>query len=236
MKLDDINLNHIAIIMDGNGRWAENKGLERTAGHAAGEESLSKTIHWALDNNLKWLTVYAFSTENWMRSSDEVEFLMFFNRDLLIRRRDEFNKLGVRFHFLGDLDDDKIPEENKVLMSETEELTSSNSKLNLVFAFNYGSHNEIHNGISKLVSEYGNKVSVEILDSEFKNYLYIPEMPDPDLLIRTAGEQRLSNFLLYQLSYTELMFFNTLWPEFCETDLNQAVNEFSKRKRTYGQA
>ena len=236
MKLDDINLKHIAIIMDGNGRWAENKGLERTAGHAAGEESLSKTIHWALDNNLKWLTVYAFSTENWMRSSDEVEFLMFFNRDLLIRRRDEFNKLGVRFHFLGDLDDDKIPEENKVLMSETEELTSSNSKLNLVFAFNYGSHNEIHNGISKLVSEYGNKVSVEILDSEFKNYLYIPEMPDPDLLIRTAGEQRLSNFLLYQLSYTELMFFNTLWPEFCETDLNQAVNEFSKRKRTYGQA
>ena len=109
MDLAKIDLNHIAIIMDGNGRWAQDKGLERTAGHAAGEESLSKTIHWALENNLKWLTVYAFSTENWMRSSDEVEFLMFFNRDLLIRRREEFNNLGVRFHFLGDLDDEKIP-------------------------------------------------------------------------------------------------------------------------------
>ena len=102
MNLENENLKHIAIIMDGNGRWAENKGLERTAGHAAGEESLSKTIHWALENNLKWLTVYAFSTENWLRSSDEVDFLMFFNRDILIRRREEFNKLGVRFH--SDLD------------------------------------------------------------------------------------------------------------------------------------
>jgi undecaprenyl diphosphate synthase len=203
MDLLQINLNHVAIIMDGNGRWAKDKGLERTAGHAAGEESLSRTIHWALDNNLKWLTVYAFSTENWMRSSEEVEFLMFFNRDLLTRRRDEFNKLGVRFHFLGDLEDDKIPNENKVLMSETEEITYSNSKLNLVFAF---------------------------------NYMYIPEMPDPDLLIRTAGEQRLSNFLLYQLSYTELIFFKTLWPEFGADELNQAVEEFSKRKRTYGKA
>jgi len=149
MDLVKIDLNHIAIIMDGNGRWAQDRGLERTAGHAAGEESLSKTIHWALENNLKWLTVYAFSTENWMRSSDEVDFLMFFNRDLLIRRREEFNNLGVRFHFLGDLDDEKIPVENKVLMSETEKQTSSNTKLNLVFAFNYGSRDEVHKSIEK---------------------------------------------------------------------------------------
>ena len=236
MDLLQINLNHVAIIMDGNGRWAKDKGLERTVGHAAGEESLSTTIHWALDNNLKWLTVYAFSTENWMRSSEEVEFLMFFNRDLLTRRRDEFNKLGVRFHFLGDLEDDKIPNENKVLMSETEEITYSNSKLNLVFAFNYGSHNEIHNGIEKFANDNEANISKDFVARKFRNYMYIPEMPDPDLLIRTAGEQRLSNFLLYQLSYTELIFFKTLWPEFGADELNQAVEEFSKRKRTYGKA
>ena len=148
--------------MDGNGRWAQDKGLERTAGHAAGEESLSKTIHWALENNLKWLTVYAFSTENWMRSSDEVEFLMFFNRDLLIRRREEFNNLGVRFHFLGNLDDEKIPVENKVLMSETEKQTSSNIKLNLVFAFNYGSRDEVHKSIEKFANDHDTNVNVEL--------------------------------------------------------------------------
>ena len=236
MDLAKIDLNHIAIIMDGNGRWAQERGLERTAGHAAGEESLSKTIHWALENNLKWLTVYAFSTENWMRSSDEVDFLMFFNRDLLIRRREEFNNLGVRFHFLGDLDDEKIPVENKVLMSETEKQTSSNTKLNLVFAFNYGSRDEVHKSIEKFTNDHDSKVNVELVSDKFRNYMYIPSMPDPDLLIRTAGEQRLSNFLLYQLSYPELMFFKTLWPEFCEDELNQAVEEFSKRKRTYGKA
>ena len=236
MDSKKINLNHIAIIMDGNGRWAQDKGLERTEGHAAGEQSLSRTIHWALENNIKWLTVYAFSTENWMRSSDEVEFLMFFNRDLLTRRRDEFNKLGVRFHFLGDLEDNKIPNENKVLMSETEKITSSNTELNLVFAFNYGSKTEIHSSVQKFINANKVNVGIEFIESEFRNYMYIPNMPDPDLLIRTAGEQRLSNFLLYQLSYTELMFFETLWPEFGDKELNQAVEEFSKRKRTYGKA
>lgn len=236
MDSKKINLNHIAIIMDGNGRWAQDKGLERTEGHAAGEQSLSRTIHWALENNIKWLTVYAFSTENWMRSSDEVEFLMFFNRDLLTRRRDEFNKLGVRFHFLGDLEDNKIPNENKVLMSETEKITSSNTELNLVFAFNYGSKTEIHSSVQKFIDANKVNVGIEFIESEFRNYMYIPNMPDPDLLIRTAGEQRLSNFLLYQLSYTELMFFETLWPEFGDKELNQAVEEFSKRKRTYGKA
>lgn len=236
MDSKKINLNHIAIIMDGNGRWAKDKGLERTEGHVAGEQSLSRTIHWSLENNLKWLTVYAFSTENWMRSSDEVEFLMFFNRDLLTRRRDEFNKLGVRFHFLGDLEDNKIPNENKVIMSETEKITSSNTELNLVFAFNYGSKTEIHNSVQKFIDANKINVGIDFVENEFRNYMYIPNMPDPDLLIRTAGEQRLSNFLLYQLSYTELMFFETLWPEFGDKELNQAVEEFSKRKRTYGKA
>ena len=232
MNLKDINLNHIAIIMDGNGRWATNQGLERTAGHAAGEFSLSRSIDWALKNNLQWLTVYAFSTENWSRSKDEVDFLMFFNRDILIRRRKEFNDKGVRFHFIGDLEDNRIPDENKFLMNETEQLTKNNKKLNLVFAFNYGSRKEIHDAYTKL-----NKNSIDQLDEEsFRANLLLPEMPDPDLLIRTAGEKRVSNFLLYQLSYTELMFVDTLWPDFDEKELDSAVDEFQNRVRKYGNA
>ncbi len=232
MNLKDINLNHIAIIMDGNGRWATNQGLERTAGHAAGEFSLSRSIDWALKNNLQWLTVYAFSTENWSRSDDEVDFLMFFNRDILIRRREEFNDKGVRFHFIGDLEDNRIPDENKFLMNETEQLTKNNKKLNLVFAFNYGSRKEIHDAYTKL-----NKNSIDQLDEKsFRANLLLPEMPDPDLLIRTAGEKRVSNFLLYQLSYTELMFVDTLWPDFDEKELDSAVYEFQNRVRKYGNA
>ena len=232
MNLKDINLNHIAIIMDGNGRWATNQGLERTAGHAAGEFSLSRSIDWALKNNLQWLTVYAFSTENWSRSEDEVDFLMFFNRDILIRRREEFNDKGVRIHFIGDLQDNRIPDENKFLMNETEQLTKNNKKLNLVFAFNYGSRKEIHDAYTKL-----NKNSIDQLDEEsFRANLLLPEMPDPDLLIRTAGEKRVSNFLLYQLSYTELMFVDTLWPDFDEKELDSAVDEFQNRVRKYGNA
>ena len=232
MNLKDINLNHIAIIMDGNGRWATNQGLERTAGHAAGESSLSRSIDWALKNNLQWLTVYAFSTENWSRSEDEVDFLMFFNRDILIRRREEFNDKGVRFHFIGDLEDNRIPDENKFLMNETEQLTKNNKKLNLVFAFNYGSRKEIYDAYTKL-----NQNSIDQLDEEsFRANLLLPEMPDPDLLIRTAGEKRVSNFLLYQLSYTELMFVDTLWPDFDEKELDSAVDEFQNRVRKYGNA
>ena len=232
MNLKDINLNHIAIIMDGNGRWATNQGLERTAGHAAGEFSLSRSIDWALKNNLQWLTVFAFSTENWSRSEDEVDFLMFFNRDILTRRREEFNDKGVRFHFIGDLEDNRIPDENKFLMNETEQLTKNNKKLNLVFAFNYGSRKEIHDAYTKL-----NKNSIDQLDEEsFRANLLLPEMPDPDLLIRTAGEKRVSNFLLYQLSYTELMFVDTLWPDFDEKELDSAVDEFQNRVRKYGNA
>ena len=232
MNLKDINLNHIAIIMDGNGRWATNQGLERTAGHAAGEFSLSRSIDWALKNNLQWLTVYAFSTENWSRSEDEVDFLMFFNRDILIRRREEFNDKGVRLHFIGDLEDNRIPDENKFLMNETEQLTKNNKKLNLVFAFNYGSRKEIHDAYTKL-----NKNSIDQLDEKsFRANLLLPEMPDPDLLIRTAGEKRVSNFLLYQLSYTELMFVDTLWPDFDEKELDSAVDEFQNRVRKYGNA
>ena len=229
------NLDHLAIIMDGNGRWALDKGLDRTAGHAAGEHSLSKTIDWAIKNNIKWLTVYAFSTENWLRSDEEVEYLMFFNRDILIRRRDEFNQKGVRFRFLGDLTDEKIPDENKELMRETENLTQNNTELNLNFAFNYGSHDEIHNAVLNLHNLNLNKeLTLKDIKDSFINYFQYPEVPFPDLLLRTAGENRISNFLLYQLSYTELLFIEDLWPDINADILDDVLLEFNSRNRTYG--
>ena len=233
--MNNNNLDHLAIIMDGNGRWALDKGLERTAGHAAGEHSLSKTIDWAIKNKIKWLTVYAFSTENWLRSSEEVEYLMFFNRDILIRRRDEFNHKGVRFRFLGDLTDEKLPDENKELMEETENLTQNNTKLNLNFAFNYGSHDEIHNAVLNLHNLNLNKeLTLKDIKDSFINYFQYPEVPFPDLLLRTAGENRISNFLLYQLSYTELLFIEDLWPDINADILDDVLLEFNSRNRTYG--
>ena len=233
--MNNNNLDHLAIIMDGNGRWALDKGLDRTAGHAAGEHSLSKTIDWAIKNKINWLTVYAFSTENWLRSDEEVEYLMFFNRDILIRRRDEFNQKGVRFRFLGDLTDEKIPDENKELMGETENLTQNNTKLNLNFAFNYGSHDEIHNAVLNLHNlNLNKKLTLEDIKDSFINYFQYPEVPFPDLLLRTAGENRISNFLLYQLSYTELLFIEDLWPDINADILDDVLLEFNSRNRTYG--
>ena len=233
--MNNNNLDHLAIIMDGNGRWALDKGLDRTAGHAAGEHSLSKTIDWAIKNNIKWLTVYAFSTENWLRSDEEVAYLMFFNRDILIRRRDEFNQKGVRFRFLGDLTDEKIPDENKELMRETENLTQNNTELNLNFAFNYGSHDEIHNAVLNLHNLNLNKeLTLEDIKDSFINYFQYLEVPFPDLLLRTAGENRISNFLLYQLSYTELLFIEELWPDINADILDDVLLEFNSRNRTYG--
>jgi len=233
--MNNNNLEHLAIIMDGNGRWALDKGLDRTAGHAAGEHSLSKTIDWAIKNNIKWLTVYAFSTENWLRSDEEVEYLMFFNRDILTRRRDEFNQKGVRFRFLGDLTDEKIPDENKELMKETENLTQDNTELNLNFAFNYGSHDEIHNAVLNLHNlNLNKKLTLKDVKDSFINYFQYPEVPFPDLLLRTAGENRISNFLLYQLSYTELLFIEDLWPDINADILDNVLLEFNSRNRTYG--
>ena len=235
MKYNTKELNHIAIIMDGNGRWATEKGLERTNGHAAGEHSLSRTIDWSIKNKILWLTVYAFSTENWLRSNEEVEYLMFFNRDILIRRREEFNEKGVKFRFLGNLEDNKIPKENKSLMIETEEITKNNKILNLNFAFNYGSRNELHNAIINLHNNNLNKELDEInIEEQLRSNFQFPEIPDPDLLLRTAGEKRLSNFLLYQISYSELIFINDLWPDIDEKILDKVLLEFKSRNRTYG--
>ena len=235
MNNKEASLKHLAIIMDGNGRWAMNQELPRTAGHAAGEHSLSKTIDWAIKNKLEWLTVYAFSTENWLRSEEEVDFLMFFNRDILIRRREEFNQKGVKFKFLGDLRDSKIPEENKTLMKETEEITKNNTILNLVFAFNYGSHNEIHKAVLNMHNENINEnLNIDDIENSFYSFFQYPDMPFPDALLRTAGEKRISNFLLYQLTYSEIIFIDTLWPDVNEDILDDVLLEFKTRNRTYG--
>ncbi len=179
--------------------------------------------------------MYAFSTENWLRSDDEVKYLMFFNRDILIRRRDEFNQKGVRFRFLGDLTDEKIPDENKKLMKETENLTQKNTKLNLNFAFNYGSHDEIHNAVLNLHNLNLNKeLTLKDIKDSFINYFQYPEIPFPDLLLRTAGESRISNFLLYQITYTELLFIEDLWPDINADILDDVLLEFNSRNRTYG--
>jgi len=160
---------------------------------------------------------------------------MFFNRDILIRRREEFNQKGVKFKFLGDLTDSQIPEENKKLMIETEEITKNNKTLNLVFAFNYGSHNEIHKAVLDLHNEHiSENLKLNDIENNFYGFFQYSDMPFPDALLRTAGEKRISNFLLYQLSYSELIFIDTLWPDVNGDILDDVLLEFNTRNRTYG--
>jgi undecaprenyl diphosphate synthase len=224
--------------MDGNGRWAAARGLERSAGHAAGEEALYDTALGALEIGLQWLTVFTFSTENWSRSADEVQFLMLFNVDLLGRRRDDLHERGVRMWFAGDLDDPRIPQSNKDRMREAMELTEDNERLNLVFAFNYGGRAEIVAAAKKIA---GKAASGEINPDEvdaatLAGHLTVPVMPDADLIIRTSGEQRISNFLLWQSAYAEYVFPDILWPDFRRQDLVDSIVEFQSRRRRFGSA
>jgi undecaprenyl diphosphate synthase len=227
---------HIGLILDGNGRWAQQRGLPRTAGHAAGETALFATIDDALEIGIEWLTAYTFSTENWNRPPDEVEFLMFFNEDLLLRRRDALHEQGIRIQFAGDLDDPRIPERNKRRMAETTEMTADNTGMNLVFAFNYGSRVELTDAARRIARDVAagtldpESVSEQALNERF----YVPEMPDVDLVIRTSGEMRLSNFLLWQAAYAEFVFPEVLWPDFCRDDLVAAIAEYQRRKRRFG--
>ena len=227
---------HVGIIMDGNGRWAQSRGLERTHGHAAGEAALFDTVEGALALGLDWLTVYTFSTENWSRPADEVEFLMFFNEDLLTRRRDDLHRQGVRMLFAGLLDDPRIPDQNKRRMAEAEELTEHNEALNLVFAFNHGGRADLVRGARRLAAAAAEgRIDPEDIDeSVLGAELGVPGMPDCDLVIRTSGEQRLSNFLLWQAAYAELIFPEVLWPEFGAQTLIDLVVEYQHRTRRFG--
>jgi undecaprenyl diphosphate synthase len=229
---------HVGLILDGNGRWANARGLPRTAGHAAGEAALFDTVEGALEIGIEWLTAYTFSTENWTRSAEEVEFLMWFNEDLLTRRRDDLHAQGVRMLFAGDMDDPRIPDRNRKHMAEAEEMTAANTSLNLVFAFNYGSRREITEAARSLADRVASgEMSVEDIDeAAVSRSLYVPDMPDVDLVIRSSGEHRLSNFLLWQSAYAEFHFPGILWPDFDRRALLAAVVDYQGRRRRFGGA
>jgi undecaprenyl diphosphate synthase len=233
--LDQIDLGgvpaHVGVVMDGNGRWAQKRGLNRTDGHAAGEEALFDTVEGALDLGVKWLTVYAFSTENWKRPPDEVRYLMRFNENMLLRRRDELNERGVRIRFLGRRDW-RVPRRLIRRMDEALSLTAGNRTMTLTIAFNYGGRAEIVDAVRSLV-ESG--VSARKIDEKaIRAHMYHADMPDPDLVVRTSGEYRVSNFLLWELAYSELVFTDVLWPDFRREHLFEAVCDFQRRDRRFG--
>ena len=237
--LHDLDLDripgHVAIVMDGNGRWAQQRDLPRTEGHAAGEEALWDTIQGAVQVRLPWLTVFAFSTENWRRPPSEVRYLMNFNRSLLRRRRDELNRMNVRIRFIGRRNW-RIPRSVLKEIREAEELTVANTGTTLSIAFNYGGRAEVVDAVKELAREVRDgKLRPESIDEKkIAERLYVPDMPPPDLLIRTSGEQRISNFLLWEVAYSELWFTPVFWPDFDREHLFEAIRDFQKRSRRYG--
>jgi undecaprenyl diphosphate synthase len=226
---------HVAIVMDGNGRWAQQRGLKRTEGHAAGEEALFDTVDGALDIGLSWLTVFAFSTENWRRPLDEVRFLMSFNERLLLARRDDLHERGVRVRFIGRRGG-RVPGRVRRRIDETEALTRANRRLTLSFAFNYGGRAELVDATRAIAREVaaGRLDPGKIDERALQRHLYAPDMPDPDLLVRTSGEFRISNYLLWELAYSELVFTDVLWPDFRKEHLAEAIAEYQKRDRRFG--
>jgi undecaprenyl diphosphate synthase len=222
---------HVAVVMDGNGRWAQRRGLPRTEGHGAGEEALMDVVWGALDAGIRWITVYAFSTENWKRPVDEVRYLMGFNERLLMTRRDELNAKNVRVQFLGRRDW-RVPKRVLRRMDETHELTRDNTAMTLSMAFNYGGRAEIVDAVRQIVAS---GVAPDKVDEKLiRKHLYDPKMPDPELMVRTSGEFRTSNFLMWELAYSELVFTDVLWPDFRRGDLYAAIDEYQRRDRRFG--
>lgn len=222
---------HVAIVMDGSGRWAQRQGLPRTEGHGAGEESLVDTTYGAMALGVKVLTVFAFSTENWRRPVDEVRYLMNFNRGLLERRQYELHADGVRMVFSGRRDW-RVPKSVTARMDDAAELTKKNTAFTLNIAFNYGGRAEIVDAVRELVND---KVPAKKIDEKkIRERLYHPELPDPDLVVRTSGEYRISNFLLWEMAYSELVFTDVLWPDFRREDLYDAVEIYQSRDRRFG--
>ena len=220
----------VAIIMDGNGRWAESRGLPVAEGHRAGTKALRRTVEAAIDLGIESLTVYAFSTENWTRPPDEVDALMEIFHETIDRELPDLCKQGVRTRFIGRRD--RAPDELRRRMADLEAETAANSRLELWIAFDYGGRAEIVDAARRLVED---GVAAEAVDEEaLGRRLYAPELPDPDLLIRTSGELRVSNFLLWQLAYAELVFVDTLWPDFGDEDLRTALDQYARRRRRFG--
>ena len=227
---------HVAIIMDGNGRWAKQRGLPRTKGHEEGESSLFDVVEGAIEIGVKAISAYAFSTENWTRSPDEVKFLMGFNRDVIRRRRDEMNELGVRVRWAG-----RAPRLWSSVIKElkvAEELTKRNDVLTLTMCVNYGGRAEIADAAKRMAQDVAaGRLNPDRIDERtFGRYLYVPEVGDADMVWRSSGEQRLSNFMLWQASYSEMVFTDTLWPDVDRRHLWKAIEIYAQRDRRYGGA
>jgi undecaprenyl diphosphate synthase len=221
---------HIAIIMDGNGRWAELRGVPRTEGHRRGAQRAKEIIEASYEIGLGNLTLYTFSVENWRRPLDEVFTLMSLLKEYLIKEKDALVSKGIRFRTIGNRD--MLPEDVISIIRDVEEATLDGSSMNLVLCLSYGGRDEIIRAVRRLLVE---RVEPEEIDEEnFKNYLDTKGLPDPDLIIRTSGERRLSNFLLYQSAYAELYFTETLWPDFTREEFFEAIQDFQKRQRRFG--
>ncbi len=228
--------NHVAVVMDGNGRWAKKRGLPRTAGHEAGESALFDVVQGAIQIGVKELSAYAFSTENWRRSPEEVKFLMGFNRDVLRRRRDEMNDLGVRVRWVGrpqKLWGSVISE-----LQEAEELTKRNKVLTLNMCVNYGGRAELVDAVADIAAEVAKRKLKpgQITEKLIGKYLYNPKMSDVDLFLRSSGEQRTSNFLPWQSVYAEMVFMDVLWPDVDRHTLWRAIEIYAERDRRFGKA
>ena len=224
------NLQHIAIIMDGNRRWAKLRNLPTAMGHKKGVDALKNTLRACNDFGIKYLTVYAFSTENWNRKQEEVEFLMDLFCKTLENETKEMHDNNIMIDFIGDLE--KLPEKLQNILNKSKELTKNNTGVKLQIAFNYGSRDEIVHAIQRIIKK--NIAPEDITEDLISSELYTSNTPDPDLLIRTGGEMRISNYLLWQIAYSELYITDKFWPEFDKTALQEAVVEFNNRQRRFG--
>ncbi len=225
-------IRHVAIIMDGNGRWAEQRGLPRTAGHRQGAKQVSEVLEAANECGVEFLTLYAFSTENWKRPPAEIAALMNLLEEFIDRNLPELQKREVRLRTIGRTGGLPAGARKKLLAAV--EATKNNAKGTLNLALNYGGRAEIVDAVNRITAELAGQPRREITEESFRNYLYAPDIPDPDLLIRTSGELRLSNFLLWELSYAELYVTDTLWPDFGKEEFEAAVAAFQQRDRRFG--
>lgn len=223
---------HIGIILDGNGRWAKKRGLPRTAGHAVGAETVRKIANYCKDIGIEYLTLYAFSTENWKRPQDEVSTLMDIFEKYIMEAIDVMKKDGIRMDFFGDLEG--LSPALQKLIADAREESSHHDGCQLNLCINYGGRDEILRAVQKYAENYKEGTAQELTEAAFSQMLYTGAIPDPDLIIRTSGEERLSNFLPWQAAYAELYFTDVLWPDFSERDMDDAIIEFQRRDRRFG--
>lgn len=227
---------HVAVIMDGNGRWAKQRSLPRTAGHRAGAKVVEKLLECCLNAGVRYITLFCFSTENWNRPKDEVDTLFSMLNEYLSKEIQPVTDKGVKVSFAGRTD--LLPEKTREMMAKVENVVPSpeNQKLHLILAISYGGREEIVDAARALAKrvQNGEIRPDEIDEKAFSSALYLPDVPDPDLVIRTSGEKRISNFLLWQSAYSEYVFTNTLWPDFCERDFQAALDEYAARHRRFG--